>query len=1134
MSTILPINYLDNFQKPAYILYQIIYSYLREESKQLLKARLRKNFSKQYDQTTLIFEEFYKTEYIIRILNLQMVKLLEDKCVFYDCLIKDQVSQNKIFDICFKISVKLCKIEKNINQIYQKNPSISILNLKVFYQTEILRNYAQASREHSVNYELESQYKQTSIVLLAKQNKVAFLITKLGDCSYNVKIERASSNAKQFFQNELPLYIEPLIPLGIRDYHGQNLHDFFQTGQSPRYKQNARLFILQKNFIQIAESYLDSYNSLSELRFINIILELKDVKGYMILNNQFQIVGINKHLLDLLNFSKSQIDYFQPDDMIYGLNIQILIPQFKMLIEENKQVSLIEFYFIKQCYMFDLTKHTMTERFTNTNLLDRFESQIEIQSKYHNNKLAYIILTFDYLKKQNATSMLSNFIECSTKSNQKIDIQQKLQEGIKIDSPYDFDDSKYLDVQLFQPELTYQQLNSPQEKSSTYELLFQQKFYNRYHDISRGSDDVSIIKKNFLKQVSMPQFYSEFQKQKISVEDVCTPQKKKEKYDSNFQDKVEFIDKMGQKKIKNIFVRLAIIFLVVSSLLGIVSLLLQTFLIQNNFNNYINDVGQLSIKNDILQPMLSFFILRFIIYDKTNLLIQNQITKEQYFIETDFAQKYLKKEFAHFHDHIQELFESQLLQDFLIDHYYQVIYLEDDYSYTYENFSARTFFIKYLDYQQFIYAIYSNNELPKITTPVTFQMLNQKLMFEICSYLSDQVYNSTINRNSKQINDQIIVIACFLSVNFICLLLSNYYYRKFANQRQLFGSLMFNIEKSVLESELENLDFLIGQIQNYNITQFYTFNEKNKEFEIQVLSQKSKTHFSSNQKQIHKKAKIDTSRFLIFIYTMFVGFLTVNLTNTLILSEFIQKYKPTATMHKNTSDLCLNVALIYSQKEKLNNQVFFQYLKESDFTTMIQQLNQSSIQIQQYQQELLNINLANLLFRSDFVTYFLNQETQDLCTLINPENNQKNGQICISSFEGSFALGIQAVLNHILKIVRQELMGQDFSQRQPINILEVEGAYLFVEYLQTAADMAMKDFSEQVLHYKNILETILVSSISFTLILLAIILIAYKTNLKLKLTYAVKFIHLIPREVLFLDNSFERKVRMAILKDPNL
>lgn len=35
--------------------------------------------------------------------------------------------------------------------------------------------------------------------MLAKQNKVAFIITKLGDCVYNVQIERASSNAEAFF-----------------------------------------------------------------------------------------------------------------------------------------------------------------------------------------------------------------------------------------------------------------------------------------------------------------------------------------------------------------------------------------------------------------------------------------------------------------------------------------------------------------------------------------------------------------------------------------------------------------------------------------------------------------------------------------------------------------------------------------------------------------------------------------------------------------------------------------------------------------------------------------------------------------------------------------------------------------------
>ncbi|CAD8071342.1 unnamed protein product [Paramecium primaurelia] len=1116
-----------------YFLYETIFSYLREESMQLLKSRLKKNFSKQFDQTTLIFEEFYKIEYIIRVLNLQIIKLLKQKCLFYDLLIKEKVSQNQIFDFCFKITIKLCQIENNINQIYQKNPSISILNLKVFYQAEILRNYAKANREHSIIYELESQCKQTSIVLLAKQNKVAFLITKLGNCSYNVKIERASNNAKLFFQTELPQYIESLIPQGIRDYHEQNLHDFFQTGQSYRFKQNARLFILQKNYIQIAESYLDSYNSLSELRFINIILELKDIKGYMILNNQFQIVGINKNLLNLLNFSKSQIDYFKPDEMLYGLNVKILIPQFQILIEENRSVSLIEFYFIKQCYLFDLSKHTMAERFTNLNLLDRYESQIEIQSKYHNNKLSYLILTFDYMKKINVTSLLSNLIECSTKSNQKIELQQKFLEEIKIDSPYDFDDYKDLDVQLFQPELTYQQLNSPQEKSSTNELLFQQKFYNRYHDVSRVSDDVSIFKKNFSKQISMPQFYSD-NKQKSSDQDEGTPSEKREKYNSTFYDKAEFIDKMVQKRIKNIFVKLAITFLVVSSLLGIISLLLQTFLIENNFNNYITDVGQLSIKNDILQPMLSFFILRFIIYDKTNLLSLNLITNDQYMNETDFAKQYLKKEFDLFHTQIQELFESKLLQDLLFDRYYQVIYLQDDYTYYYENFSARTFFIKYFDYQQLIYGVYSNNELPKITTPVTFQILNQKLLFDICSYLSDQVYNNTISRNSKQINDQIIIIACFLSVNFICLLLSNYYYRKFANQRQIFGSMMFNIEKSALESELEYSDYLISQIGNHNITQFYTFNQKQKEREIYSLNKQSKTNQSSYQKLIYKKAKIDTSKFLIFIYTMFIGFLTVNLSNTLILSEFIKKYKPTATMHKNTSDLCLNVALIYSEKEQLNNQVFFPYLQDSDFQTMVDQLNQSSAQIKQYQQELMNINLANLLFRSDFVSYFLDQETQDLCQLINAQNNQNIQQICVNSFEGSFLLGIQAVLNHVSKIITQELIAQEFSQRKPINILEVEGAYLFVEYLQTASKRAMTDFSEQVLKQKSILEKILVSSISFTLILVAIIMIALETNLKLKLKYAVKFIHLIPREVLFLDEAFERKVRMVILKDPNI
>lgn len=83
--------------------------------------------------------------------------------------------------------------------------------------------------------------------------------------------------------------------------------------------------------------------------------------------------------------------------------------------------------------------------------------------------------------------------------------------------------------------------------------------------------------------------------------DVATPLKKNKKTKhTNFEDKIECFNQITNKNVQNVFVKLSVFFLVISSTLGIISLLLQTFLIQNNFNNYINDVGTIPIKNDLL------------------------------------------------------------------------------------------------------------------------------------------------------------------------------------------------------------------------------------------------------------------------------------------------------------------------------------------------------------------------------------------------------------------------------------------------------------------------------------------------------------------------------------------------------
>lgn len=75
----------------------------------------------------MIFEEFYKTEYLIRTMNLRIINVLESKYSLYMELIKDSLPKNEVFHYCYEIAKELHKIEKIINILYDQNPCIKFL-----------------------------------------------------------------------------------------------------------------------------------------------------------------------------------------------------------------------------------------------------------------------------------------------------------------------------------------------------------------------------------------------------------------------------------------------------------------------------------------------------------------------------------------------------------------------------------------------------------------------------------------------------------------------------------------------------------------------------------------------------------------------------------------------------------------------------------------------------------------------------------------------------------------------------------------------------------------------------------------------------------------------------------------------
>lgn len=55
----------------------------------------------------MIYEEFYKTEYLIRTMNLRIINVLESKNSLYMEIIKDSLPQNEVFHYCYEIAKEL-------------------------------------------------------------------------------------------------------------------------------------------------------------------------------------------------------------------------------------------------------------------------------------------------------------------------------------------------------------------------------------------------------------------------------------------------------------------------------------------------------------------------------------------------------------------------------------------------------------------------------------------------------------------------------------------------------------------------------------------------------------------------------------------------------------------------------------------------------------------------------------------------------------------------------------------------------------------------------------------------------------------------------------------------------------------
>ncbi|CAD8164867.1 unnamed protein product [Paramecium pentaurelia] len=1170
---------------------------LKNQIKTEIQVRFYENnkTKTQINDIQLGVELFLKNEKRNQNLKNTLINLINEKIKFLSQFTNKKILDcDKIFNSAKDISYQQYKVENKLFQRYQQFPSRKIQSILTFYQAEILNNYIEAFKykaltsmpdEQLIN--MDSNIKSTFFT-----KKVVFLNITLED-NQTLSIQRKSENALKFFQvhpDDAKLFtnIEYILPLGIQNEHNLLVQRFIQTSKSKFYLNSNQTFFRYQNILMKTCQFIFDihFDSISHYKFSAFFSESINQSAYILVDINHLVGGITESFFEKIGFNEKTVTQINQVEDFY-LPIELLIPNFKKLIDQNIQSAITELRFIKEvffnrdeCEKKQKRQQSLTS--TNWSQLDRlyiFDAEILIQY-FEIYGYYYYIIEIKDLKQQfntkksigqssrsKAQEGLEHFFELSDLSENEAVANSpkafKAVYSVKLnDEMIDLGDEMELNkkqiaqpVQILQPDyISFQEpnilspnvSNTPWQDSSQIPLQFsnqqfhQQDYFNKQKDISISINDSKIIN-------NQDEFEDENNKRasRRNVEDNIIKRKKivqgEEESSSNnalkgikksqFYKKYEMILQLVEPIYPNTL-KLFLLFQELTYFITLTYFLIILIGVQNDLTRFIGEIDMIQLHAGVMNPHDLYLQMRQTIFTYQGFLGQGKLTQDQYKKLSDPLYENIAIGYYEFKDGFIYWLSNDYLTPFFKDKNITAYYMLYDATKTYPIVqNIREALMATLSYYYQFKLRFESRLSPANQTYQIYQFAN---VYNFHFWLEDltlEVLAYSKNRSIETSDKWNLIWIIYLFIGVCPLLASIQYYRLYRSKFDKYANLFKYCSSYKMDLEIDKLKSIM-KILNKNTETLYNYQFSIESKEDNILKEKQKSdHDQIKAKDIKVQQQLKNLSFFSGFFFIIFGwliFLALSIVANIQIADYLNKYTATADTYKLLQDMTLYAGTLFRNRDFGLNFPNLPYLREYDKEKFYVTMDLSLNTISTFLEFSYSFDASKYQVSQDFLDFFLNIQQNDVCTTIGSDVLGFLTQYCDISLQGSLNQGLTQTLKFIYSTITVQMAMNNFTKRIEYNWYENEGGLIVMR----AAQIMSKQFKAGMVNVTN--QQIAVSnSISIIYMIYSILLMLYfifylLPKLQKELLLVRRFILLIPTSVLFLDDQFDRHVRIII------
>ncbi|CAD8105905.1 unnamed protein product [Paramecium sonneborni] len=1133
-------------QKSSNWLNQIKKTIIIDECLQQLEFKIKT--SSKFDQSVaLAVEQLMKSEDRNFIIQEKIIEIIKQKQDIQKSITEKDL---KIYKKLMNFVNKVQEVKRKLEKQYSQFPNQKTQAILCFLYAEILNDYISACKlSVSASKQELIKFQNHQAIFNMFNSKMIYFITDFDQ--QRLIIKRMSSNTSQLlnlrYDQLINKEIDLLLPLGIREHHNEMIMNFLEEGIS-KYMRKVDLKYFkshQSSYLITADFTLDISFTKSSLKFVTFLQPVLNQPMIIVLNQNKIITEFSENFIETLN---------EKPENILNKHMNQFLPSIdtiecSQVLENVEMISQQSSYSTMKSYSIITT--------------------VSVKIKELKGRIIYYLLTFQFIKKMNQNYTYNQMIQSFSNGVLSQDKTDPKTTEIKIKVEDDrLSEIFKEEVNVFKPYVMDEQNQKHQVNSTFFQF---QQFSNNYLSITQDKQKRNLQPTQTLQTKSQnnstlispnnSQYYDQLlsqqqqyycrnsQKQLSYVKEECSIDMVKEilaindsnqeedckrsqvssvqnlKQSQNFK-KYEIFNNVNKKQCHQgscLFLKIALISLIAHSI--IIFIIIQS--LYSSLHQLVKDIELLQVKNQAFQPLETFWVNRWIIFNYMKMKQKLLLNEDEYNQLLVFPEYTIPLQFQRLQNNLNEIVNKKELSIFMSSINITVLqYIDSDEGEIYE-IPIRSCINILLDFQYTLKQFYVEKKLPETDSTYIFycykNSFNIKQEFQI---LNDDIYEQS-QINSIYILTQQRVLYLIQSILIITNLIVLIILIKIVEKQHLkYLRLLFSCPKETYFLDIHNYQQLTKFILKDSDNLFkYQFSVHEKEKHLNNSNYTlTKSKDQMQIKKNNKDLKIQVRDLSVRIFSYLIVFLML-IQGTYVywmMSEYIISYQPTAQFYRKLSDVGTDIPTIYSHISVLYGISNFTFLNYTDKQKFIYEIEDSLNRLENF------INIQNdqeNILSSNFMDKYNFLQTANLCEYINDEIYDNPPQICNQSLNQNLQRGISSALIYILNSIKTERDLNQFNEKIGYDKYELEGALLFSEFIENLNGEFYEDLKNVTILQLNQLIFTVIGIFCVLIFMMFFTVTVGKLYLTKKNDAISQSIFMIPFSVIFFDDYYELKLK---------